>query len=402
MKTILLKKEIQSMVLTSVFLNLIICLTLLIYQWKQNKAIIYVASLILLVNIRQIIMLLINEPLEDRVLATLLVHFDPLVILIGPMLLYYYKSLIQGKFVFDKWLWLYLIPISLIFINTIPYYLLDFESKIQFAKMIKQNPSPDFKIPRGTWLIDYNIQMKIIPIHNWAYIIYSFFYLFQEKKKNSIKAKVSKIITRLSWIIFIVWLPMLLQVLFATLHAKDPFDLSFQDSTISSDFMYLATLILPLSFFLYPSWLYGSANTSTSVWEKFKEMWSSISRIALDEKLEKPEKSADLDRILRYLDTKKPYLNATFSVHDVSRELNIPHLRVSNSFNKQLETTFPEYRNKLRIEYAVGLLKENAHFQMSIEGIAVQSGFKNKSSFYAAFRAVHQMTPTEWISKNLG
>jgi AraC-like DNA-binding protein len=98
---------------------------------------------------------------------------------------------------------------------------------------------------------------------------------------------------------------------------------------------------------------------------------------------------------------KKPYLNANFSIHDVSRELNIPHLRVSNSFNKQLETSFPEYRNKLRVAYAVNLLQENAHFQMSIEGIAFQSGFKNKSSFYAAFRTVYQMTPTEWISKHL-
>ena len=34
---------------------------------------------------------------------------------------------------------------------------------------------------------------------------------------------------------------------------------------------------------------------------------------------------------------------------------------------------------------------------MSIEGIAAQCGFKNKSSFYAAFRSVHQMTPTDWL-----
>ena len=120
------------MVLTSVFLNLIICMLLFIYKWRQNKAIIYMISLILLANMRHTIMLLLNQPIESRVLAVLLVHFDPVVILIGPLLFLYFKSLIQGKFVFEKWFWLYLIPVSIFFINTFSYYFLDFEAKDQF------------------------------------------------------------------------------------------------------------------------------------------------------------------------------------------------------------------------------------------------------------------------------
>ena len=78
------------MVLTSVFLNLIICMLLFIYKWRHNKAIIYMISLILLANMRHTIMLLLNQPIESRVLAVLLVHFDPVVILIGPFLLVYF------------------------------------------------------------------------------------------------------------------------------------------------------------------------------------------------------------------------------------------------------------------------------------------------------------------------
>jgi AraC-like DNA-binding protein len=164
--------------------------------------------------------------------------------------------------------------------------------------------------------------------------------------------------------------------------------------------LYLASLILPLSFFLYPSWLYGS-KTSTPIGKKLKEIWSAILRITTEEEKEKPLKSEDIERIVHYIETKKPYLKVDFSIHDVSRELNIPQLRVSNCFNKQLETTFPDFRNRLRIEYAINLFQENAHYQMSIEGVALQSGFKTKSAFYAAFRIVHGMTPTEWITKNL-
>lgn len=389
------------MVLTSVFLNLIISMLLFIYKWRQNKAIIYLVSLILLANMRQIIMLLLNQPFESRVLAVLLVHFDPVVILIGPLLFLYFKSLTQGKFVFEKWFWIYLIPVSIFFINTFSYYFLDFESKDQFAKLMQNNNHAYVKLPGGTWLFDYNIQMIIAPLHNWTFIIYSFIYVYQQKKKKSIKLKISRIIVRLKWIIFLMMLPVLLQILFATLKSPKKFDLSFQDSTINFDIMYLSTLFLPLSFILFPSLLYGSTSTSTSLWEKVKELWVSISRIALDEKMENTEKSTDLDRIIQYMDKKKPYLKSNFSVHVVSRELNIPHLRVSNSFNKQIKIPFPKYRNDFRVKYAVQMFKDQKHLEMSIEGIAMQSGFKTKSAFYAAFKSEYKMTPTEWIEKNL-
>jgi AraC-like DNA-binding protein len=266
--------------------------------------------------------------------------------------------------------------------------------------LAQHNNHADINLPGGTRFFNYDIQMIIAPLHNWTFIVYSFIYLHQQKKKNLIRSKVSRIIRGVRWIIVFMMFPVLLQILFATLKSPQSFDLSFQDSTISSDIMYLSTLFLPVSFFVFPSWLYGSGSSS-SILDKLKEIWYTIARVSTDGISAKPEKSADLDRIVQYMEMKKPYLNANFSIHDVSRELNIPHLRVSNSFNKQLETSFPEYRNKLRVAYAVNLLQENAHFQMSIEGIAFQSGFKNKSSFYAAFRTVYQMPPTAWISTHL-
>lgn len=388
------------MVLTSVYLNLIICLLLWVYQWRQNKAIIYLVCLILLANMRHVMVLLLNQPIESRVLAVLLVHFDPVIILIGPLLFLYFKSLIQGKLVFEKWFWLYLIPSSIILINTSSYYLLDFEAKVQFAKLMQHNNHAAINLPGGTKFFNYDIQMIIAPLHNWAFIGYSFIYLHQQKKKNLIRSKVSRIIKRVRWIIVLMMIPVLLQILFATLNSPHSFDMSFQDSTVSSDIMYLSTLFLPFSFLLYPSWLYGNS-APQSILDKIKEIVNSISRIVSDEKMDVYEKSEDMNRIIQFIETKKPYLNANFSLHTLSHELNIPHLRVSSCFSKEIKSAFPEYRNRKRIEYAIKLFKENAHLQMSIEGIAAQCGFRNKSSFYIAFKAEYGMTPSAWISKNL-
>lgn len=388
------------MAFTSLFLNLIICLLLLIYQFKENKTVIYTVALIILANIRQIMLMQLNQLTNNWVFAVLLINFDPFIILIGPILLLYFKSLVEEKFIFEKWFWFYLIPCSIIFINTLPYFLLDFESKIQYVKLIHNYLNSEIKIPGGTLLFDYKIQLKTTLIHNCSMIAYSMYYLYQQKKLNLIKSKNSTFFVRLVLIIILVMTPLVLHVILATLHAPNKYDLSFHDSTMSYDLLYLASLILPLSFFLYPSWLYGS-KTSTPIGEKLKEIWSAILRNTTEEEKEKPVKSEDIEQIVRYIEAKKPYLKVDFSIHDVSRELNIPQLRVSNCFNKQLETTFPDFRNRLRIEHAINLFQENAHYHMSIEGIALQSGFKTKSAFYAAFRIVHGMTPTEWIAKNL-
>jgi AraC-like DNA-binding protein len=59
------------------------------------------------------------------------------------------------------------------------------------------------------------------------------------------------------------------------------------------------------------------------------------------------------------------------------------------------------YRNTLRIQHATQLLRDGAHLTTSIEGIATISGFKSKSAFYLAFKAVHGIRPVDWIKENL-
>jgi AraC-like DNA-binding protein len=106
-----------------------------------------------------------------------------------------------------------------------------------------------------------------------------------------------------------------------------------------------------------------------------------------------------LDRILEYIKSEKPFLNFDFSIHDISGTLKLPQIRVSNSFNNQLKIPFPSYRNMCRIEHFLNLYENNTFPNYSIEGLARESGFQTKSSFYSAFKSVHNMTPMEYISK---
>jgi AraC-like DNA-binding protein len=46
------------------------------------------------------------------------------------------------------------------------------------------------------------------------------------------------------------------------------------------------------------------------------------------------------------------------------------------------------------------MFKNNMHLKISIEGIAAESGFNNRATFYKAFREVTNTTPIEWIKAN--
>jgi AraC-like DNA-binding protein len=102
-----------------------------------------------------------------------------------------------------------------------------------------------------------------------------------------------------------------------------------------------------------------------------------------------------------YLISKKPYLELDFSVQHIAQELQIPRNRISEAFSVKLNKSFPQYRNQLRIQHSIEMLKDNFHKNYSIEGIAVKSGFKYKPTFYAAFKSETGLTPIDWIKENL-
>jgi AraC-like DNA-binding protein len=224
-------------------------------------------------------------------------------------------------------------------------------------------------------------------------------------KKNSaipLKEKVSVLLNRILGVITLVMVPNLILIVYVLVNSPKKGELVFRQAAFEDNgAIFFMTLLLPLSFFLVPSWLYNdqaSANPLDKIRTFLQNLRQGTSQAAVGSK---SEKSEDLKRIVAYLETEKPYVNVSFSLHDISQALNIPHVRVTTCFNKELNTSFPSYRNKLRVAHAIALLREGAHLTTSIEGIAERSGFKSKSIFYAAFKEEYGVTPTDWMKKNL-
>ena len=242
-------------------------------------------------------------------------------------------------------------------------------------------------------------------LYNLSLILFSFIYLIRLKKNSAIplKKKVSVLLNRiLAVTTLVVIIPNLMVLGYVLVNSPKKGELIFRQAAFEDNgAIFFMTLLLPLSFFLVPSWLYNDQASAITV-DKIRAFFQRLRQRAPEATIaSKYEKSEDLERIVAYLETKKTYLQTDFFLHDISKALDIPRIRVTTCFNKELQTPFPTYRNKLRVAHVITLLRAGAHLTASIEGIAQRSGFKSKSIFFAAFKEEHGITPKDWIKENL-
>lgn len=391
------------MLFTSVVLVLIVCSLLLINNWSLNKGIIYLVSGILIISARELSMLLSMSAGHTEMLTFLIIHFDPLASLAGPLLYYFFKCLVKGKIVIDYYFILFAVPSLMVLANTMPYYFFPWESKVAYFTQLQQHIPYVLPDHFPSLFFPYHFQRSFIALCNLGVIIFALRYLIIQKRNSSIylKKKLTQLINHFLLIVPLVVLPLWGLVIYATSLSTTDQGLVFRNKVLIADgYLYYIILIMPISFLFMPKFLYGDQNKA-SLLDKLVLIFKRMNRQAKAFHQTPSEKSDDLNRIVSYIENERPYLNTAFSLHDISRTLNIPHIRVTTCFSKQLKVPFPAYRNKLRVEHATDLFRSGAHLNTSIEGIAAMSGFKSKSIFYTAFKTVYGVNPLEWMKENL-
>jgi AraC-like DNA-binding protein len=311
---------------------------------------------------------------------------------------------VHGKFVVDKYLLIYAIPALITAINTLPYFSYPFAEKVAESAAIQGNYFLDGPTNFSTVFFPLKYQGTSSGLFNLIFILISIIYLIRLKKSRttSLKKRLSVLINRILVVIPILLVSNFIIILYVLFNSPKKGEMVFRLAAFEDNgAFFFMPLLLPLSFLLVPSWLYNdqaSANTVDKIRAFFQRFQQRAPEVSIASKLENSE---DLERIVAYLETEKPYVKVSFSLHDLSQALNIPHVRVTTCFNKELNTSFPAYRNKLRVAHAISLLREGAHLTTSIEGVGERSGFKSKSIFYAAFKEEHGITPKDWIKENL-
>ena len=380
----------------SVVLTIFISFFLLLNHWKINKGVIYLVFSLNTFSIFQFTLMVINTSRNPLLFTILIGNIDPILAMVGPFIIYYFKSIVKGKLVYDKFLFLLLIPSLLCLINLLPLYSIPFDAKLSYFEHIslKSNPLPYLFLP-------VPLQLDFVLVFDFLSILYGVKYLFQIKKKPEfIKRK--KLINLINQILVLLTFIIVGDLVLASIlgiTSQNFYTISNTSKYINKDYLcFYINLILPIFFFLVPDLLFYNRNPfNVSTIDNKNTFSLEISEPIIDLS---SENTNDKDLILEFLQNEKPFLKPDFSIHDISKHLNIPNVRVTNCFNRTLKTSFPAYRNYLRLEYSISLIKSGEHLNTSIEGISHLSGFKSKTIFYEVFRKHYGVTPAKWIKKH--
>ena len=114
-----------------------------------------------------------------------------------------------------------------------------------------------------------------------------------------------------------------------------------------------------------------------------------------------PSSSVDIDKwynqIVEALEGKKMFENPQLTLLDLANELNTNSKTISSSINTGAKMNFNDFINHYRIEAVKVKLREGEHQQTTLLGIAFDSGFNSKATFNRAFKKSTGTTPKNFI-----
>ena len=356
----------------------------------------YVLSFLLLVHCWSVILFLILYSEYILLFPHVFKTGLPLNFLIAPFSYLYVRAVLFNEKKIQKRDLIHLIPFVIVFINYIPFYLLPVNEKVTVIQN-SLNYWPDtFKYQAGFLPENFSILFRLILAIIYLVLQWNLILSYKKvHKESSIQIQISnvlkwlKLFTITSTVIFFGIIGFMLTVFFLPSYYNDDLLMQIPSLLVSVGFFVMAAYLLT-----HPEILSGLP------FVKYKEVPSDVINdksymfpyINEDYKLE-------MERIVDYFKTEKPYLNKDLNINQVSVALAIPSRELSYIINNHFGQRFNDFLNKYRIEYITKKINKEYLSNYTIEGIASEAGFASKSTFNLAFKKYHQCTPTEYFSK---
>ena len=106
-----------------------------------------------------------------------------------------------------------------------------------------------------------------------------------------------------------------------------------------------------------------------------------------------------IERVNQFLEQEEYHLREDASLSGLAAALNLAPNYLSQSINSQLSQNFNEFINAHRVEEAKKRLLDSAYQHLSIAGIGNSVGFRSKSAFYSAFKKYTGSTPAAFVKE---
>jgi AraC-like DNA-binding protein len=102
-----------------------------------------------------------------------------------------------------------------------------------------------------------------------------------------------------------------------------------------------------------------------------------------------------IQKLESYVKNNKPFLQTGYTIHDLSKEIEIPVYQLSYAINHVYDMHFSNWLNHQRIEYFLQTAGDKHH--MTLEAMAREAGFSNRITFINAFKKEKGITPGQYL-----
>ena len=107
------------------------------------------------------------------------------------------------------------------------------------------------------------------------------------------------------------------------------------------------------------------------------------------------------ERIARFVEDEKPYLNSQLTLNRFAELLQLSPRQVSTAINSCFRQNFNEYINRFRVDEAKQLLHSPAYQNLTVMEIAQRAGFSSKATFNRLFKSLMGTPPNVYRQQAL-
>jgi AraC-like DNA-binding protein len=95
----------------------------------------------------------------------------------------------------------------------------------------------------------------------------------------------------------------------------------------------------------------------------------------------------------------REFANPDFVLDNISAKCGIPIHHLSYYFNSIINVKFADWRNGLRVDFAIEQIKQDSSDVITFKVIALNSGFSSQNTFIRAFKNTTGKTPREFLKE---
>lgn len=301
-----------------------------------------------------------------------------LILLFGPTLYFYFKSVIQ-QYKFKLIDILHFLPTVVVLILLLPIY---FSSASEKINMIL-NDSINYKS------LTFVIYMcKILSLLIYIYIISKTYFKFNHGSEKAIKP--------IEGWMKVVYIMHIAFVIFYILHGV----FVYLSLGVFSDFVsyiyvgILTSMVMYISYMAYKQPNIFNGDYDVSLKKIFVDKYK---KSGLTESLSNELK----ENLIHLLVKEEVYKESNINLEILSKKLNTTRHNTSQIINEHFNMNFFELINKFRIKEAIRILESNIHGSLNIIDIAYEVGYNNKVTFNKAFKKETSLTPSEYLNSKI-